>query len=391
MGVVTADNRIIVPVEYDKIYNPNGSFAGMIEVEKDGKRGLYTVEGKVFFPAEYDGIFPVAIPEVFAQVKKDGKYGWISNAGTASFDVSSHPNKDLFRSPLTSKLVSDWNFNYPGEIIVLVPPPLDDYDQGLIIYPSYLVDLGITPIANRGIANAESQWGMGTEENTIRVERVESVADKFYSLVAFFLDAGTDARNYHTEKNDVVVVDQDGAVVSTLPNLTIREMSQDPCGEEINYKSIEPGFYETYSGRGVYKYFKVNANGEIEELKTPRQYNFTKYVKINETYFAGCRWEHIDYGFQKEDAPNVILSNGLSYEDLDIMRNEIFAEYGFIFKSEKWKTYFESKDWYKPQYENVDQHMTETDKFNVNFIREYQQNHKGLQIKHDSVSVMWAG
>jgi hypothetical protein len=52
LGVVTGENKVIVPVEYTKIYNPGGSFAGIIEVEKNGKRGLFSTQGGSvnFFP-----------------------------------------------------------------------------------------------------------------------------------------------------------------------------------------------------------------------------------------------------------------------------------------------------------------------------------------------------
>lgn len=36
-------------------------------------------------------------------------------------------------------------------------------------------------------------------------------------------------------------------------------------------------------------------------------------------------------------------------EDLEIMINEIYADYGLIFKDDKWTIYFEKKDWYKPR------------------------------------------
>ncbi len=50
IGVVTGENKVIIPVSYSKIYNPDGSFEGMIEVENDGKRGLFRTNGEIFFP-----------------------------------------------------------------------------------------------------------------------------------------------------------------------------------------------------------------------------------------------------------------------------------------------------------------------------------------------------
>jgi hypothetical protein len=203
------------------------------------------------------------------------------------------------------------------------------------------------------------------------------------------MEAGADARGYHSEKNDLLVVDKDLTTVGRLKGLTEDYESQDPCnGEPPSYRSIEQGLYQSEDGHGVYKYYKVNTEGGVEELKTDREYNFTKFAKIDESYFQRCHYEGLEY---EEDRPNLVVINGISSEDLDVMRNEIFAEYGFIFKSPKWKAYFEAKPWYKPQYDNVDQFLTETDKANIKFILEYQRLHKNLQVQRDSIMFWWAG
>ncbi len=41
-------------------------------------------------------------------------------------------------------------------------------------------------------------------------------------------------------------------------------------------------------------------------------------------------------------------------EELKLLRNEIFARQGYIFKNRDLKSYFESKPWYSPKYESVD-------------------------------------
>lgn len=35
--------------------------------------------------------------------------------------------------------------------------------------------------------------------------------------------------------------------------------------------------------------------------------------------------------------------------ELSLMRNEVFARYGYIFKKEELREYFSDKTWYKPQ------------------------------------------
>jgi len=391
MGVVTAENKVIVPVAYTKIYNPDGSFNGMIEVENDGVRGLFRLSGEVFLPAEFDGIYPTTIPGAFAQVKKGDAYGWVSNTGKVSFDPTTHENKKLFLSPIESNAILDWEFKFPGPIKLLIDPYWQaDEATGVIIYPSFVRDFGITTIANPDVMLAMGEFGMGMTNTEIKFEKVESISDKFFGLVAFFMESGADARGYHTSKNDLLVVDKRMNLVGHQEYLTADYGNQDPCrGESPSYRTIEPGLYESHDGNGFYAYYKINADGTVEQLKTNRQYNFTRFAKIDESYFDRCRYEQIDY--RESNGANLVLIKGLSAEELDIMRNEIFAEYGFIFKKDKWKTYFETKPWYNPQYDNVDEFLTETDKANIKFILEYKQLHKDIQVQRDSISYGWAG
>lgn len=66
--------------------------------------------------------------------------------------------------------------------------------------------------------------------------------------------------------------------------------------------------------------------------------------------------------------------NGKSTEELRIMRNEIFARHGYIFKSEDLKEYFASKEWYEPLYQDVTELLTESDKKNIQLIVEQEKS-----------------
>ena len=52
------------------------------------------------------------------------------------------------------------------------------------------------------------------------------------------------------------------------------------------------------------------------------------------------------------------------------MRNEIFARYGYRFSSPRLKEYFGAKEWYSPREDNVDNYLTEIEKYNIALIRE---------------------
>ena len=55
---------------------------------------------------------------------------------------------------------------------------------------------------------------------------------------------------------------------------------------------------------------------------------------------------------------------------LRIMRNEIFARYGYIFrKGGEMEIYFSKQDWYRPQHTDVNGFLTEIEKENIKLIR----------------------
>jgi len=61
----------------------------------------------------------------------------------------------------------------------------------------------------------------------------------------------------------------------------------------------------------------------------------------------------------------------MSENDLKIMRNEVFARYGYKFKTGgKMDSYFQQQDWYKQQHDNVNDFLTELEKENIKLIRQ---------------------
>lgn len=63
---------------------------------------------------------------------------------------------------------------------------------------------------------------------------------------------------------------------------------------------------------------------------------------------------------------------GLTNWDLKVMRNEIFARHGYIFKTEEMSTYFRSQPWYQPRFTNVEAKLSPIEKANVKFIQQYE-------------------
>src|SRR5688572_27336303 len=58
---------------------------------------------------------------------------------------------------------------------------------------------------------------------------------------------------------------------------------------------------------------------------------------------------------------------------LKLMRNEIFARYGYIFKSAELSAHFADQPWYKPVSTDVTRQLTDIEKKNAELIRRQEQ------------------
>ena len=69
---------------------------------------------------------------------------------------------------------------------------------------------------------------------------------------------------------------------------------------------------------------------------------------------------------KEDDVSNVMK------EDLEIMRNEIFARHGYCFKKKHLRKQFENKDWYIPNSVDIKNDLTEIEKKNIALIKKYE-------------------
>lgn len=79
-GVVSKNNKIVVPFEYDEIVNTFSS--GLINVCKNDKWGSLDLDGNIVIPLIYDWIFPFGKdPLDTTSAKRNGKWGIIDRKG----------------------------------------------------------------------------------------------------------------------------------------------------------------------------------------------------------------------------------------------------------------------------------------------------------------------
>jgi hypothetical protein len=59
----------------------------------------------------------------------------------------------------------------------------------------------------------------------------------------------------------------------------------------------------------------------------------------------------------------------LSRAELQLMRNEIFARHGLIFRTDAMRSHFARQPWYQPKHDNVDALLTSVERANIGLIR----------------------
>ena len=216
------------------------------------------------------------------------------------------------------------------------------------------------------------------------VKEAGFLKDGINYLVSAFTTTGVDARGWHSTEHRLVLLNPNLDTLSTQ-NLYYESEGEFNCqrpaykflGDSLLQVTRQRSYSDSYDSFTSYDFYKLQ--NQITPLNTKRHFAFTKYLKIDSSYFFGCFASRIsDYTGKY----NMIRNNHLLTEDLDLMVNEIYAEYGYTFKDPKWVEYFKGKEWYSPASTNVDDLLSEIDKYNIAYIRRYQ---KKLKLEQDKI------
>jgi len=105
-------------------------------------------------------------------------------------------------------------------------------------------------------------------------------------------------------------------------------------------------------------------------------YIMREYKIFDDGYLKLIHQTLVDLDWKFPDMSTRLLSDLdldlLKPEDLDYMRNELFAHYGYKFKSTKWNYIFEDKPWYQPKLDEVPREWLSTiERRNLDLILAY--------------------
>ena len=109
-------------------------------------------------------------------------------------------------------------------------------------------------------------------------------------------------------------------------------------------------------------------------IKKTETINYDTLQNNENSYYDNNAIDESEYKYEylREREMTYTDVEGKSAEELRLMRNYIFARRGYIFESEDLKEYFEQFSWYVPLYYDVTPRLSDIEKYNVNFIKEYE-------------------
>lgn len=401
LGVVDKDGKVIIPVEYDKIYSPGGTVKGYIEVEEQDRRGLYDFAGNISVPVKYQSIYPGNNDGVLVHVRLDSLHGIVRSNGEEIFDMESGRLGKYAQSPFVNKDALNWEFNVNNESILFLQPT--DYvrmenepieGRAVVITPSYLADMGFFPPVMQYIV-MEKDADFGIAESKGKITEINSLWGSLKAAFTEYYEVGLDARGYETNKNNLVMINKKGEITGSVAFYK-PYFNTSPCGGDENMfrsRFIDSSLFEvksyvdsyeslskdtTYSTYDEYYYYSIDSLGKIKALESNRRFAFTQFVKINDEYITGCYANIIEWDGEN----NANVRRNLSSEDLEVMKNEIFAGYGLLFKKDKWRAYFNAKPWYKGRLSDVNHLLTVIDKHNIAFINKTLEKMKAQPDKY---------
>ena len=111
-------------------------------------------------------------------------------------------------------------------------------------------------------------------------------------------------------------------------------------------------------------------------IKKTETINYDTSVNNENSYYDNNAIDESEYEYEYLREREITYDDveGKSAEELRLMRNYIFARRGYIFESEDLKEYFEQFSWYVPLYYDVTPRLSDIEKYNVNFIKEWETN-----------------
>lgn len=391
MGLVNPELQEIIPTDYDLVHNVNGTIDGLVEVQKDNKKGLYNLTGKLVVPVNYDQIYPLSNDANLAVLRNGDDFFYLKSDTTigekiAGFNISDALPKIKFLNH-SFKLTDSASTN-------IMEYNSRENGNALVIPPSFLVDLGIietqheftNPLRKYGDDEGDEE-AEATASLTIDFEGAKNtekswLVSVFYSLYDDYIGG----RGGLYQSKTVVLADKNKNRLMSFSASAYQGLEEgdgltsDLCNENAitalgdslyEFKTTSEFYEGLFDGSILidgpyYHYLKVE-NGKLVAQNSKRLFSCTQFAKLNDSYMKSC------YVIRNDEHSDNKAVDHTTTEMLRYMKNEIYASYGYRFKNPKWSTVFIERfgDYYGDNGKTnvtVDDSLTAIDKYNINWI-----------------------
>jgi hypothetical protein len=171
-----------------------------------------------------------------------------------------------------------------------------------------------------------------------------------------------------------------GNTEGVYPQASTRPLTSDELGS-MSEGQLKIMRNEIYARHG--RIFKI---AELKNYFNKQSWYQPKFKKVShlltETELKNLKliqWHEKNHGNTEGVYPQastrVLTHNNLvsmSKWQLKIMRNEIYARHGYIFKIAELKNYFNKQSWYQPKFNDVSHLLTPTELKNLKLIQQYE-------------------
>lgn len=366
----------LLAMEYNKVYNPEMTLDECVEIKKGNKVGLVHLEsGKILLP-QFEYIAPQSATD------RSLSYGFKGGV----FHQIEYKNDDFILTEETFSLAESFQslhleLNKLGACMLYDAntPSYGEEDansgNGVLFLPSYLEQLNLWPAMTDDIIDRtlDIRFAFGRGNSELKSSQ-SSLWGNISTFIVETYEDFFDARGATSQQAALISVDKNNhsaqaEILFDLKNsaFTIPYETKFIRPDLLEFKTEVENESGLYDIETTYKYYQIDSSGGIMLQDRNRHFDCSYFARLDETYFAGVYGHFVK---ESELTPFLHLEHleHLSIEDLDVMRNEIYAEYGYRFKSMKWQAYFEQFEWYQPRFDNVDHLLTELEKDNIKTI-----------------------
>jgi hypothetical protein len=372
MGLVSETGRIIVPPEYSLIGTIAFEEPDVIEVKKNGKVGLFNMDGKELVAAVYDLIIPYDIGLVASIVKQDSIYGWLDNSYEYHQGFPDLTSKNYIKQ--YKYLSREMMINSKSKPVIEILH-IENMYHGIVVPSNYLFRSGVTKEIISGIFTVDNALGWGwLDYIQVRGSMFKNITQKLSAFIVSLKTGYVEGREGFYESNNITFVDEKDNQVAKYESksgeIEFNKIDSALLEIKINTRATD---YESFSyamGKSKkewnfpnYQYMSLVEG--VRKFESTRIYSFTEFVKMDSSYLKG------EFFYWDETKQKSGTRTFLSDETIEDIRNEILASNGYIFADEKISKESEYRKWYKPRYaryKDVIDNMSEIDKHNLQFL-----------------------